>query len=37
MGTATTLRRHFHRSVGVPPDAYRRTFSSARADDAMRG
>ncbi|MEW2564483.1 helix-turn-helix domain-containing protein [Streptomyces griseorubiginosus] len=26
MGTATTLRRHFHRSVGVPPDAYRRTF-----------
>lgn len=26
MGTATTLRRHFHRTVGVPPDAYRRTF-----------
>lgn len=26
MGTATTMRRHFHRSVGVPPDAYRRTF-----------
>ncbi|MEU0678632.1 MULTISPECIES: helix-turn-helix domain-containing protein [Streptomyces] len=26
MGTATTLRRHFHRSVGVTPDAYRRTF-----------
>ncbi|MFJ8043406.1 helix-turn-helix domain-containing protein [Kitasatospora sp. NPDC096147] len=26
MGTATTLRRHFQRSVGVPPDAYRRTF-----------
>lgn len=26
MGTAITLRRHFHRSVGVPPDAYRRTF-----------
>ncbi|QFZ16211.1 helix-turn-helix domain-containing protein [Saccharothrix syringae] len=26
MGTATTLRRHFHRAVGVPPDAYRRTF-----------
>ncbi|WP_120049841.1 helix-turn-helix domain-containing protein [Streptomyces griseorubiginosus] len=26
MGTATTLRRHFHRSVGVPPDTYRRTF-----------
>ncbi|MEW2212996.1 helix-turn-helix domain-containing protein [Streptomyces globisporus] len=28
MGTATTLRRHFQRSVGVPPDAYRRTFRS---------
>ncbi|MEU0029782.1 helix-turn-helix domain-containing protein [Streptomyces sp. NPDC006335] len=28
MGTATTLRRHFHRSVGVPPDTYRRTFRS---------
>ncbi|GGT33756.1 helix-turn-helix domain-containing protein [Streptomyces chromofuscus] len=26
MGTATTLRRHFHRTVGVPPDTYRRTF-----------
>ena len=26
MGTATTLRRHFQRTVGVPPDAYRRTF-----------
>ncbi|WP_061298058.1 helix-turn-helix domain-containing protein [Herbidospora cretacea] len=26
MGTATTLRRHFHRTVGVPPDLYRRTF-----------
>ncbi len=23
MGTATTLRRHFHRTVGVPPDAHR--------------
>lgn len=30
MGTATTLRRHFHRTVGVPPDAYRRTFRSRR-------
>jgi AraC family transcriptional activator FtrA len=29
MGTATTLRRHFHRTVGVPPDAYRRTFRSS--------
>ncbi|WP_155372523.1 helix-turn-helix domain-containing protein [Catellatospora vulcania] len=28
MGTATTLRRHFHRTVGVAPDAYRRTFRS---------
>ncbi len=26
MGTATTLRRHFNRAVGVPPDTYRRTF-----------
>jgi transcriptional regulator GlxA family with amidase domain len=30
LGTATTLRRHFHRTVGVPPDTYRRTFRSAR-------
>jgi AraC family transcriptional regulator, transcriptional activator FtrA len=28
MGTATTLRRHFQRAIGVPPDAYRRTFRS---------
>ncbi|MGY1577922.1 helix-turn-helix domain-containing protein [Streptomyces sp. MN13] len=28
MGTATTLRRHFARTVGVPPDTYRRTFRS---------
>lgn len=26
MGTAATLRRHFNSTVGVPPDAYRRTF-----------
>ncbi|GIE60932.1 transcriptional regulator GlxA family with amidase domain [Actinoplanes octamycinicus] len=26
MGTATTLRRHFQRTMGVPPDTYRRTF-----------
>jgi transcriptional regulator GlxA family with amidase domain len=26
MGTATTLRRHFNDQVGVPPEAYRRTF-----------
>ena len=25
-GTATTLRRHFHRAVGVSPTAYRATF-----------
>jgi len=29
MGTAATLRRHFHRTLGVPPDAYRRTFRAA--------
>ncbi|WP_246267276.1 helix-turn-helix domain-containing protein [Nonomuraea typhae] len=28
MGTAATLRRHFNRAVGVPPDGYRRTFRS---------
>ncbi|MDT0612705.1 helix-turn-helix domain-containing protein [Streptomyces lancefieldiae] len=26
MGTATTLRRHFNRTVGLPPNTYRRTF-----------
>lgn len=26
MGTATTLRRHFKSTLGVPPDTYRRTF-----------
>jgi AraC family transcriptional regulator, transcriptional activator FtrA len=26
MGTATTLRRHFHRALGVTPTAYRTTF-----------
>lgn len=26
MGTATSLRRHFHRTLGVPPDTYRRSF-----------
>ncbi|MER5311548.1 helix-turn-helix domain-containing protein [Streptomyces sp. NPDC002773] len=33
MGTATTLRRHFNRTLGVPPDTYRRTFrrSTTRA------
>ncbi|UNT00707.1 helix-turn-helix domain-containing protein [Streptomyces tubbatahanensis] len=33
MGTATTLRRHFHRTVGVPPDTYRRTFRSRTRHD----
>jgi transcriptional regulator GlxA family with amidase domain len=28
MGTATTLRRHFHRSVGASPTAYRDAFRS---------
>lgn len=28
MGTGATLRRHFNRTVGVPPDAYRHTFRS---------
>ena len=26
LGSAATLRRHFHRTLGVPPDVYRRTF-----------
>jgi AraC family transcriptional regulator, transcriptional activator FtrA len=30
MGTATTLRRHFNRTVGVSPDTYRRAFRSTR-------
>ncbi|GAB2622245.1 AraC family transcriptional regulator [Paractinoplanes abujensis] len=32
LGTATTLRRHFHRALGVPPDAYRRTFRGENND-----
>lgn len=31
MGTATSLRRHFHRATGVPPDTYRRTFHQPAA------
>jgi AraC family transcriptional regulator, transcriptional activator FtrA len=31
-GTAATLRRHFRRALGVPPDTYRRTFRAARPD-----
>ncbi|WP_084703931.1 helix-turn-helix domain-containing protein [Phaeacidiphilus oryzae] len=37
MGTATTLRRHFHRTVGVPPDTYRRTFRSRALPVATGG
>ncbi|MFD5098599.1 GlxA family transcriptional regulator [Streptomyces albidochromogenes] len=38
MGTATTLRRHFARTVGVPPDTYRRTFrSQARSGPHLGG
>jgi len=33
MGTATTLRRHFNRTVGVPPDTYRRTFRTRSRPD----
>jgi transcriptional regulator GlxA family with amidase domain len=29
MGTSTTLRRHFHQHLGVPPETYRRTFRAA--------
>ncbi|PZG13689.1 helix-turn-helix domain-containing protein [Nonomuraea aridisoli] len=35
MGTATTLRRHFNRTVGVPPDTYRRTFRSRTRPGAI--
>jgi transcriptional regulator GlxA family with amidase domain len=28
LGTATTMRRHFQRVVGVPPNSYRRSFRS---------
>jgi AraC family transcriptional regulator, transcriptional activator FtrA len=30
LGTATTLRRHFQRAVGVSPTAYRATFGAVR-------
>lgn len=33
LGTAATLRRHFHRAVGVPPDTYRRTFTAPAAPE----
>lgn len=31
MGTAATLRRHFNRTLGIPPDTYRRTFHDDHA------
>jgi AraC family transcriptional activator FtrA len=31
LGTATTLRRHFQRAVGVSPTAYRATFGTVRS------
>ncbi len=37
MGTATTLRRHFARTVGVAPDTYRRTFRSRPHPGTRRG
>lgn len=37
MGTATTLRRHFNRTLGVPPDTYRRTFRSQARPGASAG
>ncbi|MEU8798265.1 helix-turn-helix domain-containing protein [Spirillospora sp. NPDC048819] len=36
MGTGATLRRHFNRTVGVPPDTYRRTFRSSHAGRTSR-
>jgi AraC family transcriptional activator FtrA len=37
MGTAATLRRHFHRVIGVPPDTYRRTFHQPHARQRHAG
>jgi AraC family transcriptional regulator, transcriptional activator FtrA len=34
MGTAATLRRHFNRVMGVPPDTYRRTFHHHAQSDS---
>jgi transcriptional regulator GlxA family with amidase domain len=34
LGTAATLRRHFHRAVGVPPDTYRRAFHQSNGSAA---
>ena len=35
MGTAATLRRHFGRTVGVPPDSYRRWFRARGAGRSL--
>lgn len=37
MGTATTLRRHFHRALGVTPSAYRATFRMTTDPAPPRG
>lgn len=36
MGTGATLRRHFSRTTGLPPDAYRRWFRANGADRPPR-
>lgn len=36
MGTAATLRRHFGRTVGVPPDSYRRWFRTRGEGGGVR-
>lgn len=36
MGTAATLRRHFSRAVGMPPDAYRRAFRAGQVPVKFR-
>ncbi|PZS10819.1 MAG: AraC family transcriptional regulator [Acidimicrobiales bacterium] len=37
MGSAATLRRHFNRAVGIPPDTYRRTFRTSSCADTDCG
>ncbi|MER7282815.1 helix-turn-helix domain-containing protein [Dactylosporangium sp. NPDC000244] len=37
LGTAATLRRHFHRVVGVAPGEYRRTFRDRRDAAGLSG
>jgi transcriptional regulator GlxA family with amidase domain len=33
LGTATSLRRHFHRVLGVSPGLYRRNFTRSQPQD----